>query len=288
VRPTRSRRTPEVVGLDRVCERDVYPHVFQNSGREVGGFLIGHPSVTGRLPVLSAAIEAVHAAENRADLTFTQDTWEHVHRELARRGEAGERIVGWYHSHPGFGVFLSQHDDFVHRSFFSDPSQVALVIDPVRCQEGLFVWDQDELTPSFDRATPDKWAAAEEPGDRRVARERARRASPVLVHLAALLVGILAGLGLYFGAFAADDHPSAPAATRANGRATPTPRPEPSRTSTAHPKTSNPTQLESEAVQAEQEEDEGVADVPPPAASQPNMHSTAAPPLGGEDLSPPH
>ncbi len=27
-------------------------------------------------------------------------------------------IVGWYHTHPSFGIFLSHHDLFIHQNFF--------------------------------------------------------------------------------------------------------------------------------------------------------------------------
>jgi hypothetical protein len=56
-----------------------------------------------------------------------------------------DRIVGWYHSHPGFGVFLSEHDIFIHRNFFSDPNQVAWVFDPHSDEEGCFVWQDGEI-----------------------------------------------------------------------------------------------------------------------------------------------
>ncbi len=51
-----------------------------------------------------------------------------------------ERIVGWYHSHPGFGVFLSDHDTFIHKNFFSSPGQVAWGFDPHSDEEGCFGW----------------------------------------------------------------------------------------------------------------------------------------------------
>src|SRR6185437_9021328 len=51
-----------------------------------------------------------------------------------------KRIVGWYHSHPGFGVFLSDHDTFIHRNFFSSRDQVAWVYDPHSDEEGCFGW----------------------------------------------------------------------------------------------------------------------------------------------------
>ena len=54
-----------------------------------------------------------------------------------------QRIVGWYHSHPGFGVFLSEHDLFIHRNFFSDPAQIAWVYDPHSDEEGCFAWEKE-------------------------------------------------------------------------------------------------------------------------------------------------
>ncbi len=40
--------------------------------------------------------------------------------------------MGWYHTHPDFGIFLSDRDRFIHEHFFSGPGQVAHVIDPIR------------------------------------------------------------------------------------------------------------------------------------------------------------
>jgi 26S proteasome regulatory subunit N11 len=40
-------------------------------------------------------------------------------------------IVGWYHSHPGHGCFLSQTDVDTQVSMFNRPFHSALVIDPV-------------------------------------------------------------------------------------------------------------------------------------------------------------
>jgi len=36
---------------------------------------------------------------------------------------ADKKIVGWYHSHPGFGIFLSEYDLFIHRNFFTAPGR---------------------------------------------------------------------------------------------------------------------------------------------------------------------
>jgi hypothetical protein len=53
---------------------------------------------------------------------------------------ADRAIVGWYHSHPDFGIFLSDRDVFIHEHFFNSPGQIAFVVDPVRKDEGVFAW----------------------------------------------------------------------------------------------------------------------------------------------------
>lgn len=41
-------------------------------------------------------------------------------------------IVGWYHSHPDLGCFLSATDLTTHRRMFAAPFHVAIVVDPAR------------------------------------------------------------------------------------------------------------------------------------------------------------
>ena len=47
-------------------------------------------------------------------------------------------IVGWYHSHPGHGCFLSQTDVDTQVSMFNRPFHSALVIDPVAMEIETF------------------------------------------------------------------------------------------------------------------------------------------------------
>jgi proteasome lid subunit RPN8/RPN11 len=86
-----------------------------------------------------ASIEASNAAQAGTHVTFTQDAWETIYR-VKDESYPNERIIGWYHSHPGFGVFLSEHDMFIQRNFFSSPDQVAWVYDPHTDEEGCFGW----------------------------------------------------------------------------------------------------------------------------------------------------
>src|SRR5208337_2037861 len=70
-------------------------------------------------------------------VTFTADTWQHI-QVLMDKQYPDLRIVGWYHTHPGHGVFLSEMDVFLHESFFGLPWQAALVYDPRSGEEGIF------------------------------------------------------------------------------------------------------------------------------------------------------
>ena len=88
---------------------------------------------------VEACIAGINAAQGGAHVTFTQDTWEHIYK-IKDKEYPDDKIVGWYHSHPGFGVFLSEHDLFIQQNFFSNPQQVAWVYDPHTDEEGCFGW----------------------------------------------------------------------------------------------------------------------------------------------------
>jgi proteasome lid subunit RPN8/RPN11 len=117
--------------------RQIRQHARASSKAEVCGVLIGteEESVTS----VQASIPGANAVQGGSHVTFTQDTWEHIYR-IKDRDYPEARIVGWYHSHPGFGVFLSDHDAFIHKNFFSAPRQVAWVYDPHSDEEGCFGW----------------------------------------------------------------------------------------------------------------------------------------------------
>jgi proteasome lid subunit RPN8/RPN11 len=87
---------------------------------------------------------AVATRERATSLTFTHQSWAAVRREVEERFQ-GEQIVGWQHTHPGLGVFLSHYDRFIQQHFFPQPWQVALVVDPRQQEFGFFHWRQGEI-----------------------------------------------------------------------------------------------------------------------------------------------
>jgi proteasome lid subunit RPN8/RPN11 len=129
--------------MESEVARQVRQHARSSMKAEVCGVLIGteHDGVT----TIEAAIAGANAAQGGAHVTFTQDTWEHIY-QVKDEKYPDRRIVGWYHSHPGFGVFLSEHDLFIHKNFFSGPQQIAWVYDPHSDEEGCFGWRRDEIS----------------------------------------------------------------------------------------------------------------------------------------------
>jgi proteasome lid subunit RPN8/RPN11 len=134
---SKSVSSQPALAVDSEVVRTIRQHARSCHKTEVCGVLIGQDR-DHRIEV-SACIEGQNAEEAGAHVTFTQDTWEHIYAVKDKKFP-NERIVGWYHSHPGFGIFLSEHDTFIHKNFFSSPGQVAWVFDPHSDEEGCFGW----------------------------------------------------------------------------------------------------------------------------------------------------
>jgi proteasome lid subunit RPN8/RPN11 len=128
--------------IDNEVTRRIRQHARAHMKTEVCGVLIGE--VCDNTVEVQASIKASSAAQAGTHVTFTQDAWEEIYR-VKDETYPDHRIVGWYHSHPGFGVFLSEHDTFIHRNFFSSPNQVAWVYDPHTDEEGCFGWFDGEI-----------------------------------------------------------------------------------------------------------------------------------------------
>lgn len=125
--------------------RDINAHAAEESDHEIGGILVG--SVTeGERPVVlvEASIRGEKMDHSRGSVTFTHETWDRINA-VKDTQYPDLKIVGWYHSHPGFGLFLSGHDLFIHRNFFTAPWQIAVVADPLAKSWGCFTWQGQEL-----------------------------------------------------------------------------------------------------------------------------------------------
>lgn len=119
----------------------IHDHGQSRTDVEVCGVMVGQCYRDDRGPFvyIEAIIQGSHSDSRTAQVTFTAETWNHIQNEMDRRFD-DKRILGWYHTHPGFGIFLSPMDMFIHENFFSADEQLAFVYDPLGGDEGLFVW----------------------------------------------------------------------------------------------------------------------------------------------------
>jgi len=117
-------------------------HAGSDLENEVGGWLVGkwrQDRHSGQqFIVIEAALPARHVRHGGAFLTFTHESQIALYREFQARFPNRE-LVGWYHTHPRMGIFLSEYDTWLHRNFFPEPYQVALVIEPYSSTGGFFI-----------------------------------------------------------------------------------------------------------------------------------------------------
>jgi 26S proteasome regulatory subunit N11 len=60
------------------------------------------------------------------------------------RGRLDGRIVGWYHSHPGYGIFMSETDLTTHGKLLQfSPFVIALVVDPEINEFGIWALEPE-------------------------------------------------------------------------------------------------------------------------------------------------
>jgi proteasome lid subunit RPN8/RPN11 len=157
--------------------RAIHQHAKADASIEICGVLVGnwHKDENGPYVAVTDYIRCDNASSKFAEVTFTHESWAQINKEMDSRF-ANARIVGWYHSHPDFGIFLSDRDCFIHEHFFYGPGQVAYVVDPVRDLEGIFAWQKGKPTP-----LPHFWIGNSirtvEASERNVAAEMAKLAS---------------------------------------------------------------------------------------------------------------
>ncbi|GHU64764.1 hypothetical protein AGMMS49983_11210 [Clostridia bacterium] len=131
-------------------KQDVYHAIEKRSASnmtiELGNILLGKVAeVFGkRHVIITACIEAKYTDASSSTLTFTHETWDYVNK-IHEEKYSGLRIVGWQHTHPGYGIFLSNYDMFIQENFFNLPFQIAYVVDPKQKIRGFFQWQNEKV-----------------------------------------------------------------------------------------------------------------------------------------------
>lgn len=139
----RQREIPIFVDLDVM--RSLEWHAASDTSVELGGVVLGgqYADENGKpFVAVTELIRAQHYENTRGSFKFTHDTWAQIARDREALSQQLD-VVGWYHTHPSWGVFLSGLDTFICEHFFNKPLDVALVIDPCNGERNFFQWSAD-------------------------------------------------------------------------------------------------------------------------------------------------
>jgi len=122
-------------------------YLRSDTNNELGGVLTGkvYKDKNGALFIViknNIIAESTNASLSR--LTFTHETWELINSNL-EKNYPDQKILGWYHSHPGHSVFLSTYDVFIQDNFFNLPYMTAFVYDPIINDRGFFYKDSSGI-----------------------------------------------------------------------------------------------------------------------------------------------
>lgn len=123
-------------------------HAHSNVQSELGGALLGKAYRYQKIVFVEvmAAIPVGSADHGPIHFTFSADSWPQIQRDRNEHYPDLD-IVGWFHTHPGLGVFYSSDDVVVHSAAFTLPWHVGLVVDPIRKEAAFFGWQQGSLAP---------------------------------------------------------------------------------------------------------------------------------------------
>jgi len=123
----------------------------KGSKLEIFGYLVGEIFIWKDTPYI--IIEnylfikgAVHSHQfSTAQIEGTAGKYDDEFQKLKKKKKSDTlRIVGWWHSHPGFTCFLSAVDIATQEFFFPEKYQTALVVDPVNKDLRFFTLDNGE------------------------------------------------------------------------------------------------------------------------------------------------
>jgi len=133
------------------CSDDVEFYIRQNAfdemllhsynmalkGKEAMGFILGeimkwekeyvvaHDAITAQLESTSSSVRFGREAFNELFALLDEVEYEYI-------------IAGWYHSHIGYGSFMSDVDIETQKKYFNIPFHIAMVIDPINMEAKVF------------------------------------------------------------------------------------------------------------------------------------------------------
>ena len=149
--PSPDFRQKRFIYADEAVLERIMAHAAEQPGRECFGLLLGNAyrdEARGILWMhLQDSVAARSVSATAATVEVSTDEFQRLNDEVDRIREHTDdnvRKIGWYHSHPDIGVFMSKTDRNNQERFYPQEWQIALVVDPVRDEMGFFQGAQSQ------------------------------------------------------------------------------------------------------------------------------------------------
>lgn len=121
-------------------------HADSDLSQEVMGLLLGsvRHKAGGLEVTIHQALKGQETLSTGFSVQLSYESWKRFIKEKSTH-HPDLATVGWYHTHPGFGTFLSSMDELIHKNFFAKAWQVALVVDPIQGHWTFFQHQAGEI-----------------------------------------------------------------------------------------------------------------------------------------------
>jgi proteasome lid subunit RPN8/RPN11 len=125
--------------------RTILLHASGDRHNERFGILVGgvfsEPKSGDNWVEIVDMLPAVRVHANSASVEVSNEEISRLNEkvdQILTSSQETVRKIGWYHTHPNYGIFMSSTDQTNQRLCYTAEWQVALVVDPIRKQYGAF------------------------------------------------------------------------------------------------------------------------------------------------------
>lgn len=132
--------TSEQIQISSLALLKMLKHGRAGVPMEVMGLMVGEFIDEYTIKVVD--VFAMPQSGTGVSVEAVDDVFQTKMMDMMKQVGRPEMVVGWYHSHPGFGCWLSSVDVQTTQSFESlNPRVVAVVVDPIQSVKGKVVID---------------------------------------------------------------------------------------------------------------------------------------------------
>lgn len=145
--PAKPMDTAETVYISSLALLKMLKHGRAGVPMEVMGLMLGE--VVDDYTITVVDVFAMPQSGTGVSVEAVDDVFQTKMMDMLKQTGRDEMVVGWYHSHPGFGCWLSSVDVNTQQSFEQlNPRSVAVVIDPIQSVKGKVVIDAFRSIPA--------------------------------------------------------------------------------------------------------------------------------------------